>query len=83
VGEMNTTFAWAVLYPTDRGFGRAGAPSISSVAHTREEAMHGFVASWRTGDHDGMTVSKVWQRAYRRGWRLARVAITPALGYNQ
>lgn len=75
-----TSFGWAVLYPEDRGFGCPGAPSISSVAYTRDEAMRNFVASWRYDKHDGMSVSKVWQRAYRRGWRLSRVAITPAFG---
>lgn len=75
-----TSFGWAVLYPEDRGFGCPGAPAIDSVSFTREMAMHNFVACWRTGDHDGMSVSKVWQRAYRRGWRLSRVAITPAFG---
>lgn len=77
------SFGWAVLYPEGRGFGNPGAPAIDSVSFTRESAMHNFIAAWRTDTHDGMTVSKVWQRAYRRGWRLARVAITPALGYDQ
>lgn len=75
-----TSFGWAVLYPLDRGFGCPGAPAIDSVSFTRESAMHNFVASWRYDAHDGMSASKVWQRAYRRGWRLSRVAITPAFG---
>lgn len=83
MGEKISSFGWAVLYPFDRGFGCPGAPAIDSVSFTREAAMHNFVACWRTADHDGLTVSKVWQRAYRRGWRLARVSITPVLGYDQ
>lgn len=78
--EAKTTFAWAVLYPQGRGLGCAGAPAIDSVSFTRESAMHNFVAAWRTETHDGLTVSKVWKRAYSRGWRLSRVAITPAFG---
>lgn len=46
------------------------------VQPTRRESMEHFVARWRTGDHDGLTVSQVWQIAYRRGWRLVRVLIT-------
>ena len=76
----DTSFGWAVLYPADRGFGCPGAPSVDSVSFTREAAMENFVACWRTSDHDGMTFSKVWQRAYSRGWRLSRVSITPAFG---
>lgn len=81
--STSTTFGWAVLYPLDRGFGCPGAPAIDSVSFTREAAMHSFVASWRYDAHDGMTVSTVWQRAYRRGWRLSRVAITTAFGGPQ
>jgi len=75
-----TSFGWAVLYSEDRGFGCPGAPAIDSVSFTREQAMHNFVGAWRYDHHAGMSVSKVWQRAYRRGWRLSRVAITPAFG---
>lgn len=78
---MSTSFGWAVLYPEERGFYSPGAPAIDSVSFTRESAMHNFVAMWRTSEHDGMSAAKVWARAYRRGWRLARVSVSPALGY--
>lgn len=83
MGEANTSFGWAVLYPHDRGFASPGAPAVDSVSLTREYAMQQFVAAWRTSSHDGMTPSSVWKRAYRRGWRLSRVSITPALGAVQ
>lgn len=73
--EDRSTFAWAVLYPLDAGFGRPGSPVIGTVAGTRKGAMEAFVADWRTGS--GLTVSKVWQKAYARGWRLAHVQIQP------
>lgn len=83
MGEANTSFAWAVLYPHDRGFGSPGAPAVDSVSPTREYAMQQFVARYRTDDHEGLSPGAVWQRAYRRGWRLSRVSITPAFGAVQ
>jgi hypothetical protein len=74
------TFAWAVLTPPEWGFVEV---DIYSVSGTRAGSMARFVADWRHGGHDGLTTSKVWQRAYRKGWRLARVSITPALGYSK
>ena len=73
-----TAYAWTVLTPPSWGEVK---PDIYSVAGTRAASMERFVADWRNGSHDGMAVSGVWVRAYRRGWRLARVCITPAHGY--
>lgn len=68
-----TTYAWAVAYPPTFG----PSVDIHSVSGTRRFAMERFVADRRHSGHDGLTVSKVWQHAYSRGWRLVRVAITP------
>lgn len=73
-------FAWAVLTPPS--WGPVGI-DIYSVSGHRIGSMEAFVAGWRHSGHDGWTVSKVWQQAYRRGWRLTRVSITQALGYGQ
>ena len=83
MGEANTSFGWAVLYPHGRGFGSPGAPVLDSASLSREWAMQEFVARWRTDDHGGLSHAAVWQRAYRRGWRLSRVSITPAFGAVQ
>lgn len=72
-----TTYGWAVLTPMNRGWWDEGAPLAYYVARTRFEAMESFVADWRTSENGGQSISKVWQQAYRRGWRIARVAITP------
>lgn len=75
-----TTYAWAVLYPVGRGFGIPGQACTWTIRPTRRGALEAFSDSWRSREE---TASKTWQRAYRGGWRLARVAITPALGYGQ
>ena len=77
MSRHQSTFGWAVLYPNEAGWGSPVAPAIYTVTGTRKNAMELFVAGWRSGAHDGQTVSWVWQRAYRRGWRLSRVVVTP------
>lgn len=78
-----TSFGWAVLYPLDKGFGSPGAPCVPSVASTRDGAIEGFADQWRTLDEAADHHSIVWRRAYRRGWRVSRVSITPSHGYSQ
>ena len=77
---MAVSYAWAVLTPPS--WGRVEV-DIYSVSGTRQGSMERFVKDWRHSAHDGLSASKVWQRAYSRGWRLARVAITPAFGYGK
>ena len=77
---MSITYAWAVLTPPSWGTVEI---DIYSVSGTRQSSMERFVADWRHPGHDGLTVSKVWQKAYRRGWRLVRVSITPTFGDAQ
>lgn len=69
-------FGWTIAFPDDPSWAVPGGPMAYHVQPTRRESMEHFVARWRTGDHDGLTVSQVWQIAYRRGWRLVRVMIT-------
>lgn len=75
------SFGWAVLYPDDPSWGSPAAPAIDTIRSSRAAAMNAFVASWRSLDDVNLTPSAVWRKAYRRGWRLARVVITPAFGY--
>lgn len=75
--RSRSSFAWATLIPLDGGWAHPGSPLTDCVRPTRQSAIETFVAAWRTDDHAGLTVSKVWQRAYRRGWRLSRVVVTP------
>jgi len=72
-----TTFGWAVLYPMNKGFGLPGCPVVDSVAGTRDRAIERFADTWRTWDEAPDHHRQVWQRAYRRGWRVKRVVITP------
>lgn len=77
---MTTSYGWAVLYPRDWDAPSAGAPVIGTVRETRALAMARWAEIW---DTRGETPSRCWRRAYRKGWRLARVSITPALGYGK
>ena len=78
---MKVTYAWTVALPDDPSWANPGAPLAYHVRPSRQEAMRHFVSQWRTSDNGDD--SAIWRRAYRRGWRLIRVAITPALGYAQ
>lgn len=73
-----TAYAWAVLSPPSWG---SVSPDIYSIGGTRAAAMERFVNGWRYATDEALAVSKIWQRAYRQGWRLARVSITPTHGY--
>lgn len=78
---MATSFGWAVVYPVDRGFGFPGCPVLGTVEGTRAGAIQAFVDRWRGLDEIDDPSSIVWRRAYRKGWRVARVAIVPQRSY--
>lgn len=78
VHRKPVAFGWAVLTPPAWGPVKV---NIDSVADTRASAMERFVDDWGHSRQNGLTVSQIWQRAYRRGWRLVRVSITPSHGY--
>jgi len=72
---MAETFGWAVLFPDEPGWYGSGQPSIWTVRATRHDAMIAFAETWARNGEDA---PHAWKRAYRKGWRLARVSITPA-----
>lgn len=74
------TFGWAVLIPDRQGWYAPGSPSIWTVRATRNLAMDAFAETWAL---EGEDASHAWKRAYRKGWRLSRVSITPAFGDTQ
>lgn len=78
-----TTYGWAVLFPVEGGWSQPGAPLMGTINGTRKLSMTEFVSWWRSGADAGRTTAQVWRRAYRRGWRLARVSITPAPEYGR